>query len=154
MVVTRQKLELDGVRHCLVPLPVLPMRWPKSTRHGGKARIHFRWPFYPSGTRTGFQLLHGTKVPSMSDWQTQMAGLVQTAPEDRTNPFNLGVSALLTPFRHFLQNALVILSSFDAFRMEAFKLITAYRSEEHTSELQSLMRISYAVFCLKKKIKI
>src|SRR3546814_5622757 len=27
------------------------------------------------------------------------------------------------------------------------------RSEEHTSELQSLMRISYAVFCLKKNIK-
>src|SRR3546814_3116847 len=27
------------------------------------------------------------------------------------------------------------------------------RSEEHTSELQSLMRISYAVFCLKKKIQ-
>src|SRR3546814_3396599 len=29
---------------------------------------------------------------------------------------------------------------------------TWLRSEEHTSELQSLMRISYAVFCLKKKI--
>src|SRR3546814_9388950 len=29
----------------------------------------------------------------------------------------------------------------------------AVRSEEHTSELQSLMRISYAVFCLKKKIQ-
>src|SRR3546814_6032694 len=29
---------------------------------------------------------------------------------------------------------------------------TLLRSEEHTSELQSLMRISYAVFCLKKKI--
>src|SRR3546814_2556147 len=29
----------------------------------------------------------------------------------------------------------------------------ADRSEEHTSELQSLMRISYAVFCLKKKTK-
>src|SRR3546814_2274957 len=29
----------------------------------------------------------------------------------------------------------------------------APRSEEHTSELQSLMRISYAVFCLKKKTK-
>src|SRR3546814_3884282 len=29
---------------------------------------------------------------------------------------------------------------------------TTDRSEEHTSELQSLMRISYAVFCLKKKI--
>src|SRR3546814_7693516 len=31
---------------------------------------------------------------------------------------------------------------------------TLVRSEEHTSELQSLMRISYAVFCLKKKKKI
>src|SRR3546814_9096855 len=31
--------------------------------------------------------------------------------------------------------------------------IEANRSEEHTSELQSLMRISYAVFCLKKKKK-
>src|SRR3546814_6920746 len=30
-------------------------------------------------------------------------------------------------------------------------LLGAHRSEEHTSELQSLMRISYAVFCLKKK---
>src|SRR3546814_8124286 len=30
-------------------------------------------------------------------------------------------------------------------------LCTGRRSEEHTSELQSLMRISYAVFCLKKK---
>src|SRR3546814_6602866 len=30
-------------------------------------------------------------------------------------------------------------------------MIDAVRSEEHTSELQSLMRISYAVFCLKKK---
>src|SRR3546814_487471 len=29
--------------------------------------------------------------------------------------------------------------------------VQAFRSEEHTSELQSLMRISYAVFCLKKK---
>src|SRR3546814_6388236 len=32
--------------------------------------------------------------------------------------------------------------------------ILVLRSEEHTSELQSLMRISYAVFCLKKKNQI
>src|SRR3546814_5788129 len=31
------------------------------------------------------------------------------------------------------------------------RLLSLVRSEEHTSELQSLMRISYAVFCLKKK---
>src|SRR3546814_944309 len=34
-----------------------------------------------------------------------------------------------------------------------FQAIFKQRSEEHTSELQSLMRISYAVFCLKKKKK-
>src|SRR3546814_7101575 len=35
----------------------------------------------------------------------------------------------------------------------AVAVLRAVRSEEHTSELQSLMRISYAVFCLKKKKK-
>src|SRR3546814_8483367 len=35
----------------------------------------------------------------------------------------------------------------------SFQLRMPCRSEEHTSELQSLMRISYAVFCLKKKTK-
>src|SRR3546814_4415840 len=34
------------------------------------------------------------------------------------------------------------------------ELLVALRSEEHTSKLQSLMRISYAVFCLKKKKKL
>src|SRR3546814_3303757 len=36
--------------------------------------------------------------------------------------------------------------------MDIRKIEKGLRSEEHTSELQSLMRISYAVFCLKKKI--
>src|SRR3546814_3353433 len=35
--------------------------------------------------------------------------------------------------------------------LTAFDCFPRMRSEEHTSELQSLMRISYAVFCLKKK---
>src|SRR3546814_9907383 len=34
---------------------------------------------------------------------------------------------------------------------DAKRILRQLRSEEHTSELQSLMRISYAVFCLKKK---
>src|SRR3546814_10265902 len=38
---------------------------------------------------------------------------------------------------------------FEAQPTEGFRILR--RSEEHTSELQSLMRISYAVFCLKKK---
>src|SRR3546814_1516939 len=36
-------------------------------------------------------------------------------------------------------------------RMDNLALFIDKKSEEHTSELQSLMRISYAVFCLKKK---
>src|SRR3546814_3385352 len=36
-------------------------------------------------------------------------------------------------------------------RLQAAACGLRHRSEEHTSELQSLMRISYAVFCLKKK---
>src|SRR3546814_10311237 len=36
-------------------------------------------------------------------------------------------------------------------KFERAEIDAATRSEEHTSELQSLMRISYAVFCLKKK---
>src|SRR3546814_2647453 len=39
-------------------------------------------------------------------------------------------------------------------RRRIFAHSSIRRSEEHTSELQSLMRISYAVFCLKKKKKI
>src|SRR3546814_1062923 len=40
---------------------------------------------------------------------------------------------------------------FVAIGATCYSVIFKRRSEEHTSELQSLMRISYAVFCLKKK---
>src|SRR3546814_4094184 len=45
--------------------------------------------------------------------------------------------------------ALIVTSPYTRTRQTAAPTIA--RSEEHTSELQSLMRISYAVFCLKKK---
>src|SRR3546814_2782912 len=48
--------------------------------------------------------------------------------------------------RHLVGAALEAVHGIDAHPADAD------RSEEHTSELQSLMRISYAVFCLKKKI--
>src|SRR3546814_1288234 len=41
---------------------------------------------------------------------------------------------------------------YENFLLWATRYLRLERSEEHTSELQSLMRISYAVFCLKKKI--
>src|SRR3546814_7398612 len=56
---------------------------------------------------------------------------------------NLGVQHHARHGRRAARNAGLAL----AYRRHPF-----VRSEEHTSELQSLMRISYAVFCLKKKI--
>src|SRR3546814_1605208 len=44
-----------------------------------------------------------------------------------------------------------LLQSIAAALRPSFAIELVERSEEHTSELQSLMRISYAVFCLKKK---
>src|SRR3546814_10486253 len=47
----------------------------------------------------------------------------------------------------------VVYRDIDGIKCEPYEILTVdlERSEEHTSELQSLMRISYAVFCLKKK---
>src|SRR3546814_7136899 len=50
-----------------------------------------------------------------------------------------------------LENAQVAFDRVAA--VHGFQYAVVARSEEHTSELQSLMRISYAVFCLKKKKK-
>src|SRR3546814_5565853 len=64
------------------------------------------------------------------------------------NTLQLVACARVTPLelsgRRLLQQCLQILQALGMHDIVA-------RSEEHTSELQSLMRISYAVFCLKKK---
>src|SRR3546814_7618403 len=53
--------------------------------------------------------------------------------------------AILALDQHFLDVAIVNIAN------SSLDEVAVIRSEEHTSELQSLMRISYAVFCLKKK---
>src|SRR3546814_8348121 len=53
--------------------------------------------------------------------------------------------------RSILQRSRRLVSSDPAFGQTGRGGPPAFRSEEHTSELQSLMRISYAVFCVKKK---
>src|SRR3546814_8079202 len=50
-------------------------------------------------------------------------------------------------------NGPVLLDHLETVELDTERLAQRPRSEEHTSELQSLMRISYAVFCLKKKKK-
>src|SRR3546814_1028984 len=57
---------------------------------------------------------------------------------------------VIHPHKEALRRAFAILAR-PQNAMTAARLAWRARSEEHTSELQSLMRISYAVFCLKKK---
>src|SRR3546814_8130765 len=75
-----------------------------------------------------------------------------------TKSLVLGVIILVTArlfvdyeIQHPLMMALFLVLTAVTFCL--FGFIIGIRSEEHTSELQSLMRISYAVFCLKKKTK-
>src|SRR3546814_9072805 len=58
-----------------------------------------------------------------------------------------GEIAMMTLYEAFVPGCVQILRSVNGLINKA----EAHRSEENTSELQSLMRISYAVFCLKKK---
>src|SRR3546814_1637571 len=62
-------------------------------------------------------------------------------------------SELVTPTKLLIGQILVVVAIVIAGVWAATQWCAAMlaRSEEHTSELQSLMRISYAVFCLKKK---
>src|SRR3546814_7654039 len=70
---------------------------------------------------------------------------VRRSPDRLRNIFKIHLVADASAGRHNLEVIERLGTPFQ-------KLIAlAIRSEEHTSELQSLMRISYAVFCLKKK---
>src|SRR3546814_3786902 len=60
-------------------------------------------------------------------------------------PISLAKAKILEPVDRVKTEAVIELRDVDVGRLQLG------RSEEHTSELQSLMRISYAVFCLKKK---
>src|SRR3546814_4279798 len=68
-------------------------------------------------------------------------------------PLNSGARPHLVDISHQLVMDRPAWYGWSAFRIGTPAPITPrwLRSEEHTSELQSLMRISYAVFCLKKK---
>src|SRR3546814_4466306 len=69
----------------------------------------------------------GTHYPQRRRWRAYSAAI----SGEGVLRSQIGTVAILTPFRR--------------------SATIRTRSEEHTSELQSLMRISYAVFCLKKK---
>src|SRR3546814_5833449 len=109
----------------------------------------------PGSTRTDTLFPDTTLVRSASgSGRAQGAMQRRCAPEDRA-------AGHQDPERRSTQSAGTVLqdrrnSQGDQARLhDQFHSLPAYRpmerSEEHTSELQSLMRISYAVFCLKTK---
>src|SRR3546814_2380784 len=108
----------------------------------------------------------------ISDWSSDVCssdldhGVTSLAPADSwqdalgtaSSESGGGTAMVVLPLDHgFASDAISLLTEQDILgerlvrRQKRRK--SADRSEEHTSELQSLMRISYAVFCLKKKTK-
>src|SRR3546814_2596609 len=88
-------------------------------------------------------------VMSTSAVQAFSGASTANASEDR---FALGIAGY--SFVHFdIDESLAMMKRMDVHFLciKDFHPPLASRSEEHTSELQSLMRTSYAVFCLKKK---
>src|SRR3546814_7328334 len=97
----------------------------------------------PRSTRTDTLFPYTTLFRSWPE-----GGIVQLAPADPGNPF------LTEPGRNsslyvITRDPLAVWERCQAAGVEVIR--PPERSEEHTSELQSLMRISYAVFCLTKK---
>src|SRR3546814_1882061 len=106
----------------------------------------------PRSTRTD------TLFPYTTLFRSAFAGRLQIKQRD-----NGGKQGTLVPVRILPQDFPLLdpvptatkpanaLALHDQAHMSCQRPRAALRSEEHTSELQSLMRISYAVFCLKKK---
>src|SRR3546814_3153037 len=86
------------------------------------------------------------ELESPSDWNKAIYELVRAVDSRRIglDPYTFG--RVFTPEQIKIEGTGPAQRAYFTIRREE-------RSEEHTSELQSLMRISYAVFCLKKKQK-
>src|SRR3546814_4609030 len=113
-------------------------------------------PIYSTGQKRAGINLH--PPPPLAEWKARRAKPTKRCPSIFSKGGQrLTVGAIYrAPMR---PSAIRFMPSGDKMTRWRFRLIsrprrsqpTRIRSEEHTSELQSLMRISYAVFCLKKK---
>src|SRR3546814_20034754 len=95
----------------------------------------------PRSTRTDTLFPYTTLFRSISTAKIASDGLIRR--------FAPGLREVVAPARQSATGGASLQGSMRSGRKK--ERIMADRSEEHTSELQSLMRISYAVFCLKKK---
>src|SRR3546814_4508930 len=104
--------------------------------------------------------LYEQKVTARADYEQAQAEAAAAAAEARraqvaagaANVTRDGSGAIVaSPISGRVTAESVSLGAFVQPETELFRIADPSRSEEHTTELQSLMRISYAVFCLKKK---
>src|SRR3546814_5564813 len=114
--------------------------------------LHARYTVFAEGSRgqLGRQLIERYKLDAGRDPQSYGIGIKEMWEVDpaqsqpglvvHTAGWPLDSDTYGGSFLYHLSNNIVVVG-----------LVVGLRSEEHTSELQSLMRISYAVFCLKKK---
>src|SRR3546814_9349446 len=88
-----------------------------------------------------------TRTDTLLPYTTLFRSTDESMPPDKKAP--KATSEIIWPCTAFSSTAS---SASTACPSDSNDSVFSDRSEEHTSELQSLMRISYAVFCLKKKI--
>src|SRR3546814_5908084 len=96
--------------------------------------------------------LYGHGEKTWTDYCTEWAAVNFGTGQERREAAqeSASVSATFHVLRNSKTAALTVQDRI-SFEGAVWDITSAVRSEEHTSELQSLMRISYAVFCLKKK---
>src|SRR3546814_6517150 len=104
----------------------------------------------PRSTRTDTLFPYTTLFRSEDRWIPEMQRLLSIADHDL--PLLWDADFLFRP-GEAISDGSYALCEINASSVAPFppSAVQTVRSEEHTSELQSLMRISYAVFCLKKK---
>src|SRR3546814_17346626 len=94
----------------------------------------------PRSTRTDTLYPYTTPFRSLNNYQVAKTSVTNAEAQLRSSQRNLSFTSIYSPIDGVVLGRSVNIGQ------------TVARSEEHTSELQSLMRISYAVFRLKKKI--
>src|SRR3546814_2179829 len=105
----------------------------------------------PESTRTDTRFPYTTPFRSSPAWTTYIS--VDDADATAKAVVRAGGSVVAEPFDVPGAGRMAILADTEGAAFSVWQAREHGRSEEHTSELQSLMRISYAVFCLKKKNK-
>src|SRR3546814_6372742 len=89
----------------------------------------------------------------ISDWSSDVCSSDLVIPAPRIRRKDTRMSAPKTLYDKIVDEHRILSFDESGTAGERLLLYIDRRSEEHTSELQSLMRISYAFFCLKKKIQ-